>query len=246
MAVGLLVELEAVGVADVAEMAVMDVAVQRRAAFEELAAGQEADFVSRAVDVLHENMVDGTESDGGKSPVPSVKGDEIVARLALHAADDAVGGRAVDVDAVLFVVVEIDVFYDEMVASRDENAVEIASADGDVADGEIPRVAEEEHAEQMSAVADGARGIDFPSRAVDETAVAAAERLDDGVRIVGADTVGGLFPDAAFDEHVMVKSLGRKRMNPAVGGIGVADHDAAATVHHVDDGLRMDGEALSG
>ena len=59
MAVGLLVELEAVGVADVAEMAVMDVAVQRRAAFEELAAGQEADFVSRAVDVLHENMVDG-------------------------------------------------------------------------------------------------------------------------------------------------------------------------------------------
>ena len=133
-----------------------------------------------------------------------------------------------------------------MVASRDENAVEIASADGDVADGEIPCVAEEEHAEQMSAVADGARGIDFPSRAVDETAVAAAERLDDGVRIVGADTVGGLFPDAAFDEHVMVKSLGRKRMNPAVGGIGVADHDAAATVHHVDDGLRMDGQPLSG
>ena len=35
-------------------------------------------------------------------------------------------------------------------------------------------------------------------------------------------------------------------METAIGGIGVADHDAAAAVHHVDDGLWMDGEALSG
>ena len=100
LAVWLLVELEAVGVADAVVVAVADIAVERFTACENFAAGEKADFVSRAVDILYEHVMDGAERDGGKSPIPSVKGDEIVACLAFHAADNAVGGGAVDVDAV--------------------------------------------------------------------------------------------------------------------------------------------------
>ena len=187
LAVGLLVELETVGVADMLVMAVVNLAIERFAARENFSAGKEADFVSRAVDILHEHVVDRAECDSGKPPVPSIKGDEIVAGLALHAADDAVGGRAVDVDAVHLVVVEGDVFDDEIIAARDENAVEIATADGDVADREIACVAEEEHAEQIAAAAFRACRISLVAVAVDETTAACAEGLDDGVGIAGAD-----------------------------------------------------------
>ena len=150
--VRLVVELELADVGDAPQGDVVDGAVERGAVVEAFHAGQQADGVGggnairRAGDVLDEDVVDRAVAGRVVFPLPCVQRDRVIPRIAPHAADDAVAGRAVDVDAIAAMTVQREAVHGELVRIGQMHGEGLALPDGEVADGHAADVVQQDDA----------------------------------------------------------------------------------------------------